>query len=94
MFMRYVQKIGLYGLFLKIVLPALPNSNNKGLQLSQFIKQIIAFMMDGTDTSISSFDLRKSDVGYASILENREEDMASSHQIKDRKSTRLNSSHH
>ncbi|MDA3942486.1 MAG: IS1380 family transposase [Bacteroidetes bacterium] len=82
LFMRYVQNIGLYGLFLKIVLPALPNSNNKGLQLGQFIKQIIAFMMDGTDTSISSFDLRKSDVGYASLLENREEDMASSHQIK------------
>ncbi len=82
LFMRYVQKIGLYELFFKTVLPVLPRSNNKGLQLGQFIKQIIAFMIDGTETSISAFDVRKTDAGYASVIENPMEEMASSHQIK------------
>jgi hypothetical protein len=82
LFMRYVRNIGLYELFLKIVLPLLPRSNNKGLQLGQFIKQMIAFMIDGTETSISAFDVRKKDAGYASVIENTMEEMASSHQIK------------
>jgi hypothetical protein len=80
--MHYLQKIGLYELFFKTVLPILPHSNNKGLQLGQFIKQIIAFMIDGTESSISAFDVRKTDVGYASVIENTIEEMASSHQIK------------
>ena len=82
LFMRYVQNIGLYELFSKTVMPVLPRSSNKGLQLGQFIKQIIAFMIDGTETSISSFDTRKTDPGYASVIENTMEEMASSHQIK------------
>ena len=82
LFMRYVQNIGLYALFSKTVMPVLPRSSNKGLQLGQFIKQIIAFMIDGTETSISSFDTRKTDTGYASVIENTMEEMASSHQIK------------
>ena len=82
LFMRYVQQISLYELFFKTVLPVLPRSNNKGLQLRQFIKQIIAFMIDGTESSISAFDVRKTDAGYASVIENTMEEMASSHQIK------------
>jgi hypothetical protein len=82
LFMRYVKNIGLYELFFKTVLPVLPRSNNKGLQLGQFIKQIIAFMIDGTETSISAFDTRKTDTGYASVIENTMDEMASSHQIK------------
>lgn len=58
LFMRYVQNIGLYKLFSKTVLPELPRSNNKGLQLGQFIKQIIAFMIDVTESSISAFDVK------------------------------------
>lgn len=54
----------------------------KGLSLQQFLKQIFAYFMDGTDMSISSFDKKKTDKGYASVLENTETDMASSHQIK------------
>jgi hypothetical protein len=39
-------------------------------------------MIDGTETSISAFDVRKTDVGYASVIENTIEEIASSHQIK------------
>ena len=38
--------------------------------------------MDGTDMSISSFDNKKKDTGYASLLENTVSQMASSHQMK------------
>ncbi|MEA1898929.1 MAG: IS1380 family transposase [Bacteroidota bacterium] len=56
--------------------------SKKGLTLNQFVKQIIVFFMDGTDMSITGFDLKKEDKSYASVLENTQEEMASSHQIK------------
>ncbi len=43
---------------------------------------MFAFCMDGTNTAISHFDQLKTDDGYAAILENSTENMASSHQIK------------
>ena len=38
--------------------------------------------MDGTDISISGFDNKKKDKGYAALLEIKTDEMASSHQIK------------
>lgn len=55
---------------------------SKGLGLQQFLKQMFAYFIDGTDMSISGFDKKKTDKGYAAILENTEKEMASSHQIK------------
>ena len=43
---------------------------------------MFAYFIDGTDMSISGFDKKKADKGYTAILENRREEMASSHQIK------------
>jgi len=43
---------------------------------------MIAFFIDGTNMSISSFDQSKKDEGYASVLECKTDQMASSHQIK------------
>jgi hypothetical protein len=81
LFLRYIANIKLYELIgsfflLKIVF------GGKGLSLQEFLKQIFAYFMDGTDMSISGFDKKKTDKGYASVLENIETDMASSHQIK------------
>ena len=81
LFLRYIEKIGLYGLISSNTLSLLPNSR-KGLQLQQFLKQVFAFFMDGTDTSISGFDLKKKDAGYTALLENKPGEMASSHQVK------------
>ena len=50
--------------------------------MQQFLKQMLAFFIDGTDMSISGFDRKKKDKGYAALLENHASDMASSHQIK------------
>lgn len=80
-FLRYIEKIGLYSLVSGIILSKLTKSN-KGLQLRGFLKQMFAFFIDGTDMSISGFDQRKEDEGYASLLENSIDKMASSHQIK------------
>jgi len=52
------------------------------LGLEQFLKQMFAFFIDGTDMSISSFDNRKKDEGYTALLENKADQMASSHQVK------------
>lgn len=81
LFLRYIEKTGLYTLITGTILSLLV-TNKKGLQLSQFLKQMFAFIMDGTDMSISCFDKKKKDAGYAAILENNIDEMASSHQIK------------
>ena len=81
LFLRYVENIKLYGLISSVVLLEIV-IGSKGLGLKQFIKQMLAHFIDGTDMSISSFDKKKKDKGYAAILENREDQMASSHQIK------------
>jgi hypothetical protein len=81
LFLRYIENIKLYELIYSIVIFKLV-FGSKGLGLQQFLKQMFAYFMDGTDMSISSFDKKKKDKGYASVLENTESDMASSHQIK------------
>jgi hypothetical protein len=43
---------------------------------------MFAFFMDGTNMAISSFDQKKDNEGYAALLENNQDEMASSHQIK------------
>ena len=81
LFLRYVENIKLYELISNVVLLKVV-FGSKGLGLQQFLKQIFAYFIDGTDMSLSGFDKKKTDKGYASVLENKENDMASSHQIK------------
>jgi hypothetical protein len=57
-------------------------TSSKGLTCLQFIKQVVAFFIDGTDMAMTSFDLRKNDKAYANLLENTTDDLATSHQIK------------
>ena len=81
LFLRYVERIGLYGLISNTIF-SLILQGNKGLQLQNFVKQMLAFFIDGTSMSISSFDQTKCDEGYAAILECNRSQLASSHQIK------------
>jgi len=80
-FLRYIETIGLYKLISCTILSLL-SIGAKGLGLQQFLKQMFAFFIDGTDMSISGFDNKKKDEGYAALLENKTDEMASSHQIK------------
>lgn len=81
LFLRYIENIGLYKVISSTLMSLIVNSG-KGLQLQQFLKQVFAFLMDGTNMSISSFDQLKRDEGYTALLENKSNEMASSHQIK------------
>lgn len=78
--LRYVENIGFYSRFenhFKNIKGSL-----KGLAINQFIKQILAYFMDGDDHSMTSFDRRKKDEAYRTLLENSTDEIASSHQIK------------
>jgi len=81
LFLRYIESIELYKLISCTILSLLTISG-KGLGLQQFLKQMFAFFIDGTDVSIVGFDNKKKDEGYAALLENKKDEMASSHQIK------------
>jgi hypothetical protein len=80
-FLRYIAKTRLVALISSIFLSKV-TVHSKGLQLDQFLKQVFACFIDGTDMSMSGFDSRKNDQGYAAILENKLSQMASSHQMK------------
>ncbi len=78
---KYIENIKLYEVITGVVLLKLVFAG-KGLSLQQFVKQVIAHFIDGTNMSISGFDQKKKDKSYAAILENKPNEMASSHQIK------------
>ena len=81
LFLRYVEQARFYHI-IRQAFSKLSIFSPKGLQLLQFIKQMLAYFIDGTDMSISCFDSKKQDESYAAVLENSPEEMASSHQIK------------
>jgi hypothetical protein len=56
--------------------------NNKGLPVWSIFKQVFCWFYDGTSRHLNYFDKLKDDEGYASIIENSHDDMASSHQMK------------
>ena len=78
--LRYIENIFFYQRFEKLF--NFLKGSAKGLSILQFIKQVLAYFIDGSDMSMTSFDRRKQDAAYAALLENRPEEMASSHQIK------------
>jgi len=79
-FLRYVENIRFYSFFENHF--HFLKGSRKGLSCVQFIKQILAFFIDGSDCSMTSFDRRKTDEAYAAMLENTPDQMASSHQMK------------
>lgn len=78
--LRYIESLGFYQIFENIY--GHLKKSSKGLSCLQFIKQVLAFFIDGSDLSMKSFDRRQDDAAYAALLENTPEQMASSHQIK------------
>jgi hypothetical protein len=79
--LRYIEKTNLYSLITNVFLSKIV-MHSKGLRLEQFLKQIFAFFLDGTDMTMSGFDARKNDLAYASLLETKNMELASSHQMK------------
>lgn len=80
-FLRYMDRTNLYPLLTYFLGKELIASH-KGLRLEQFLKQMFAFFIDGSHMALSGFDKKQKDKSYAALLENNQEDMASSHQVK------------
>lgn len=80
-FLKYVENIGTYGLVFKFLSDHVCKMS-RGLQLCQFLKQMFAFFIDGTDMSMQSFDRQRKDDGYCAALELDSRGGASSHSIK------------
>ena len=56
--------------------------SKKGLPIWNLFKQIFCFFYDGTSRHVVCFDKLQKDDGYTAAIENRSEDMASSHAVK------------
>ncbi len=80
LFVRYLSRVNIYPLLLSCF--GTIRKNKKGLPTWNMFKQIFCWFYDGTSRHLTYFDQLKGDAGYASILENSAEEMASSHQIK------------
>ena len=77
--LRYIEQTG----FLKMVLDLFSwTTPHKGLDLPAFLKQMLAYFINGEGMSLSDFDRKKQDKGYAAVLESTCEELATSHQIK------------
>jgi hypothetical protein len=80
LFVRYLSKIKIYALLERFF--GSIRKSKKGISVSNIFKQVFCFFIDGTSFSLTHFDHLKEDKAYAETIENREEDMASSHAIK------------
>jgi hypothetical protein len=80
LFSRYLSKVNIYPLLLGFF--GNIRKSKKGLQVWNMFKQIFCFFYDGTSRHLTYFDELKEDEGYASVIENSAEEMASSHQVK------------
>jgi len=78
--LRYMEQTGFFDL-VKKNLKSIP-CNAKSLPLVAIVRQILAFFIDGTSKSISSFDRLLCDDGYAATLEVASKDLVSSHRVK------------
>lgn len=80
LFVRYLSSVEIYPLLQSFF--GNIRRNNKGLPVWNIFKQIFCWFYDGTSRHINYFDQLKGDEGYASIIENNHDEMASSHQMK------------
>ena len=79
-FTRYLSKVGIYELLLSEF--GSLRKSKKGLPFWNLFKQIFCFFYDGTSRHVIYFDKLQKDDGYAASIENKPEDMASSHAVK------------
>ena len=54
----------------------------KGMPIWRVFHQLLCFFFDGTNLSLSWFDVLKEDAGYAATIETDRDNMATSHQMK------------
>ncbi len=78
--LRYLERIKIFHVIETILGEVC--KNKKGKRVEFIMRQIMAKMIDGSDTSITGFDRLKQDEGYAAEIEVKKEAMLSSHMVK------------
>ena len=78
--LRYLEKSKIFNL-IETVLGDI-RRNKKAKPAEFLLRQVMAKMIDGSDSSIKGFDRLKQDEGYASEIEVNKQDMVSSHMVK------------
>ncbi len=80
LFVKYLSAVEIYPLLIELF--GSLRKNKKGLAVWNIFKQIFCWLYDGTSRHMRYFDQLKQDRGYAGVLENSDEEMLSSHQVK------------
>ena len=80
LFVRYLTGVGI----LELLASRFGNlrRSKKGAAVEGLFKQTLCFLFDGTSHHMSHFDKLKQDSGYAGVLEEHQQDLASSHTVK------------
>ena len=77
---KYIEAIGISSLFSHRFSHF--RKNAKGVAITSLFKQGLCFFFDGTSSAVRYFDHLKQDAGYAGIIEEDQENLVSSHQVK------------
>ncbi|GAX61743.1 NAD-dependent aldehyde dehydrogenase [Candidatus Scalindua japonica] len=80
LFVKYLSSVEIYPLLEEFFGDI--RKSGKGLPVWNIFKQIFCWFYDGTSRHLNSFDQLRADEGYASVIENSQTEMVSSHQIK------------
>jgi hypothetical protein len=80
LFVRYLNGIGIFPLMEKWF--GSVRKSRKGLSVGNMFKQVFCYFMDGTKFTMTRFDELAEDEAYAASMENRKQEMSSSHMMK------------
>lgn len=78
--LRYLEKSKIFNLIEKVLGDF--RGSKKARPAEYILRQVMAKMIDGSDSSIQGFDRLQQDEGYAAEIEVKKEDMVSSHTVK------------
>ncbi|MDV7400487.1 hypothetical protein RZS08_54230, partial [Arthrospira platensis SPKY1] len=76
LFTKYVESLAITGLLSEQF--SRLRKNGKGAKLEELFKQVLCFFADGTDFSMTRFDVLQRDPGYAGVIESRPNELVSS----------------
>lgn len=80
LFVHYLTAVGIYPMLERLF--GSIRKSKKGQEVENIFKQLLCFFVDGTSFALSRFDDLREDEGYREVMENREEEMCSSHAVK------------
>lgn len=80
LFARYIEQVDVLSLLMGKLKSV--RKSGKGLSVCSLLKQLLLFFIDGSSFHLTRFGELAKDSGYAGCIETKQEQMASSHQMK------------